>query len=276
VITIGSRGSKLALWQAGHIRGRLEEAGIAARIDIIRTTGDKITDVPLARLGAETSAKGLFTKELEEALLAGVIDLAVHSMKDMPTELPAGLAITAVPPRADPRDVLLGVPLARLPDGARVGTSALRREAQLRAIRPDLQISSLRGNIDTRIRKLREGDYDAIVLAAAGLHRLGWEHEIAEYLPFEVLCPAVGQGALAIETREGDGRFAFLDDPGTHRAVAAERAFLRAMGGGCQVPMGCHVTGSDLRCAVAETDGSRLRTYTGPADDIGRAIEAVR
>ncbi len=276
MITIGSRGSALALWQAHYVRDRLAAAGIEARIEVIHTTGDKITDVPLARLGAQTSTKGLFTKEIEEALLAGTIDLAVHSMKDMPTELPPGLAIAAVPPREDPRDAILGRRLADLPRGARIGTSALRREAQLRALRPDLHIESLRGNVDTRIRKLKEGGYDAIVLAAAGLRRLGWESEAAEFLPFEVMCPAVGQGALAIETRAGDNRFAFLNDDAAHRAVRAEREFLRRMGGGCQVPMGCHVENGSLLCAVAETDGSRLRRYQGPAAEIDRAVEAVR
>jgi hydroxymethylbilane synthase len=275
---IGSRGSKLALWQAEHIRSLLLAEGIDASVRIIHTTGDKITDVPLARLGAQTSTKGLFTKEIEEALLAGEIDLAVHSMKDMPTELPPGLVIAAVPVREDARDALISRwPLAELPSGAKVGTSALRREAQLRAIRPDLRIESLRGNVDTRLRKFDEGQFDAILLAAAGLRRLGWQDRITEYISIGTVCPAVGQGALAIETREGDSRFRFLDDPGTRAAVELEREFLRAMGGGCQVPMGCHVRDGRLDCAVAEPDGSRLRRFSSDGERlVERALEAVR
>jgi hydroxymethylbilane synthase len=164
-----------------------------------------------------------------------------------------------------------------LPHGAHVGTSALRREAQLRALRPDLRVSSLRGNVDTRIRKLEEGHYDAILLAAAGLIRLGWQAKIAELVPIDVICPAVGQGALAVETREGDTRFTFLDHEPTRKAVAIERAFLRAMGGGCQVPMGAHFDGETLRCAVAEPDGTRLRKFVGTGERlVERAIEAVR
>jgi hydroxymethylbilane synthase len=273
VIRIGSRGSRLALWQAEHVRSKLAARGIEAEIEIIHTTGDKIADVSLSRLGAETSTKGLFTKEIEEALLAGAIDLAVHSMKDMPTELPPGLAIAAVPAREDARDVVLG----RLFEGARVGTSALRRQAQLRAARPDLALLDIRGNVDTRLRKLDEGRYDAIVLAAAGLKRLGWADRIDEYVEIETICPAVGQGALAVETREGDTRFDFLDDAVARANVELERAFLRAMGGGCQVPMGCHVANGVLTCAVAEIDGSRLRRFSGSGEDaLDRALEAVR
>lgn len=277
-IIIGSRGSKLALWQSEHVRGVLAAHGIEASIRIIHTTGDKITDVPLAQLGAQTSTKGLFTKEIEEALLAGEIDLAVHSMKDMPTELPPGLEIAAVPEREDARDAFISRwAFADLPVGARVGTSALRRAAQLRAHRPDLEIESLRGNVDTRLRKFDEGQFDAILLAAAGLRRLGWEHRINEYLPPEIVCPAVGQGALAIETRAGDARFAFLDHAATRAAVELERAFLRAMGGGCQVPMGCHVSDGRMMCAVAEPDGSRLRRFSGEGPGlVERAVEAVR
>lgn len=277
MVVIGSRGSKLALWQAHHIQARLAEREIESRIEIIHTTGDKITDVPLARLGAQQSTKGLFTKEIEEALMAGAIDLAVHSMKDMPTELPPGLAIAASPVREDVRDAILGCRLEDLPHGAHVGTSALRREAQLRALRPDLRVSSLRGNVDTRIRKLEEGQYDAILLAAAGLNRLGWQAKIAELVAIDVICPAVGQGALAVETREGDTRFAFLDHAPTRKAVEMERAFLRAMGGGCQVPMGAHFDGETLRCAVAEPDGTRLRKFVGTGERlVERALEAVR
>jgi hydroxymethylbilane synthase len=277
LIVIGSRGSKLALWQANHIRERLLGAGIEGRVEIIHTTGDKITDVPLARLGAETSIKGLFTKEIEEALLDRRIDLAVHSMKDMPTELPPGLRIAAVPEREEARDALIGATLDTLAPGARIGTSALRRQAQLTAARPDLHISPVRGNVDTRLRKLDEGEFDAILLAAAGLHRLGWQDRITQLIPMEVICPAVGQGALAVETREEDQRFDFLDDRAAHSAVDVERAFLRAMGGGCQVPMGCHVADGLLRCAVAQPDGSRLRRFEGDGPDaLARALEAVR
>ena len=197
MLVIASRGSQLALWQARWVAAQLSAAGRECRIEIIKTTGDKITDVPLAKVGT----KGLFTKEIEEALLDGRADLAVHSLKDLPTELPEGLVLAAVPEREDPRDAVVGRKLADLPLGAKVGTSSLRRAAQLRQLRPDLQVESVRGNLDTRLRKLDEGQYDAILLAAAGLKRLGWGDRIAEILPAEQMCPAVGQGALAIETR---------------------------------------------------------------------------
>src|SRR6476659_1584451 len=203
MLTIASRGSQLALWQARWVSAQLAARGHECRIEIIKTTGDKITDVPLAKVGT----KGLFTKEIEEALLDGRADLAVHSLKDLPTELPDGLVLAAIPEREDPRDAILGRRLADLPAGARVGTSSLRRAAQLRRLRPDLVIESVRGNLDTRLRKLDEGQYDSIVLAAAGLKRLGWTGRIAEILDPHVMCSAVGQGALAIETREeGAGR----------------------------------------------------------------------
>ncbi|MEO5951498.1 MAG: hydroxymethylbilane synthase, partial [Chloroflexia bacterium] len=203
MIVIGSRGSMLALWQANHVQALLHTRGIEAHIEVIHTTGDKITDVPLAKLGAQTSTKGLFTKELEDALLDGRIDIAVHSLKDMPTELPDGLELVAIPEREDPYDAIIGSTLEDLPKGARVGTSALRRQAQLKALRPDLDIQSIRGNLDTRLRKLDEGQYQAIVLACAGLKRLGWAGRIAERFDEFRICPAVGQGALAIEAREG-------------------------------------------------------------------------
>ena len=244
-LTIASRGSQLALWQARWVEARLSELGHQCHIEIIKTTGDKITDTPLAQLGATTGGKGLFTKEIEEALLDGRADLAVHSLKDLPTELPKGLAIAAVPERDDPRDALIGRTLAELESGETVGTSSLRRAAQLRRLRPDLRLESIRGNVDTRLRKLDEGQYAAIVLAAAGLRRLGWADRIAEILPPETMCPAVGQGALAIETRaDGPARAACaaLDHADTHAAVAAERAFLRALGGGCQVPIGAYAS----------------------------------
>ncbi len=279
-LTIGSRGSQLALWQANWVKGKLEDLGETCRIEIIKTTGDRITDVPLAKVGT----KGLFTKEIEEALLDGRIDLAVHSLKDLPTELPAGLVISAIPAREDPRDALVGAPLAKLAQGAKVGTSSLRRVAQLSAVRPDLAIESVRGNVDTRLRKLSEGQYDALVMAAAGLRRLGWEARIAEFLPIEVMCPAVGQGALAIETREsGDaarscGR---LDDADARLSVEAERAVLATLGGGCQVPIGAYgrISGErlDLVAIVASPDGARLirRSAAGPAAERVRIGEEL-
>jgi hydroxymethylbilane synthase len=240
MLTIGSRGSQLALWQAHWIRSRLEKLGQQCRIEIIKTTGDKIADVALSQVGS----KGLFTKEIEEALLAGTIDLAVHSLKDMPTDLPAGLTLAAIPEREDPRDALIGRALAALLPGARVGTGSLRRAAQLRALRPDLQIEDIRGNVDTRLRKLDEGRYDAIVLASAGLRRLGWENRITELFDPGIMCPAVGQGALAVETRDDDGpgfqAAKQLDHAETRAAVTAERAVLASLGGGCQAPMGAH------------------------------------
>src|ERR1700689_1019026 len=197
MLVIASRGSPLALWQARWVAQQLTALGHESRIEIIKTTGDKITSVPLNQVGG----KGLFTKEIEEALLEGRADLAVHSLKDLPTELPAGLVLAATPEREDPRDALVGRKLADLAHGAKLGTSSLRRAAQLRKLRPDLHIEPVRGNLDTRLRKLDEGQYDAILLAAAGLKRLGWGDRIAEVLEAEVMCSAVGQGARAIETR---------------------------------------------------------------------------
>jgi hydroxymethylbilane synthase len=258
MLVIASRGSQLALWQARWVAAQLSAAGHPCRIEIVKTTGDKITDVPLAKVGT----KGLFTKEIEEALLDGRADLAVHSLKDLPTELPEGLVLAAVPEREDPRDAVVGSKLADLPLGARVGTSSLRRAAQLRQLRPDLQVESVRGNLDTRLRKLDEGQYDAILLAAAGLKRLGWGGRIAEILAPEQMCPAVGQGALAIETRAGFEGVALLDHPATHAAVLAERAVLGALGGGCQVPIGAYATVSGgsihILAIVAAPDGTQV------------------
>jgi hydroxymethylbilane synthase len=262
MIIIGSRGSALALWQARHIQSKLAALGAEARIEIIKTTGDKIQDVPLAKVGG----KGLFTKEIEEALLARTIDVAVHSMKDVPTEIPAGLTIAAIPEREEARDALIGSTLAELKPGMRIGTSSLRRASQLHALNRGLVIETLRGNVDTRLRKLDEGQYDAIVLAAAGLRRLGWQDRIRELIPVEIMCPSVGQGALAIETRN-DGQAAWslvtkLDHAEARRAVEAERALLATLGGGCQVPVGAHATvGSaaiHLRAIVASPDGGRV------------------
>ena len=262
MIVIGSRGSQLALWQAHHIAARLRTLGQETRLEIIKTTGDKITGVPLAGVGG----KGLFTKEIEEALLAETIDLAVHSLKDMPTALPEGLALAAIPEREDPRDAWIGPPRADLGGGARIGTSSLRRAAQLQALGSGFAIENLRGNVDTRLRKLDEGHYDAIVLAAAGLRRLGWADRITELIDPAVMCPAVGQGALAIETRDDGGPAqaiaAQLNHEASNLAVTAERALLARLEGGCQVPIGAHATVDgtliQLRAIVASPDGSRV------------------
>ena len=271
MLVIASRGSQLALWQARWVEAQLQGAGHECRIEIIKTTGDKITDVPLAKVGT----KGLFTKEIEEALLDGRADLAVHSLKDLPTELPEGLVLAAVPEREDPRDAVIGRKISELPRGAKVGTSSLRRSAQLRHRRPDLAIESVRGNLDTRLRKLDEGQYDAILLAAAGLKRLGWAERIAEILPADVMCSAVGQGALAIETRvSGPGFEAAkaMDHAATRAAVLAERGVLGALGGGCQVPIGAHATVEGdivkVTAVVAAPDGSEIvrAESEGPAN----------
>ena len=274
ILRIGSRGSKLAIWQAEWVRARLEERGLPCLIEIIKTTGDKILDVPLARIGG----KGLFTKEIEEALLEERIDLAVHSLKDLPTELPQGLTVASIPQREDPRDALVGAALNALPRGARVGTSSLRRSAQLRALRPDLEILDVRGNVDTRVRKQREGRYDALVMASAGLTRLGLEAHIAERLNPAIFLPAVAQGALAIETRD-DGGDAWkacqtLSDPRATAEVTAERALLAGLGGGCQVPLGAHAQAHDdqleLRAVVVSPDG-RLAIRKEAAGSIASA-----
>jgi hydroxymethylbilane synthase len=260
-LTIGSRGSQLARWQANYIASRLQQLGIASRIEIIRTTGDHLQTASLVQAGG----KGLFTKEIEDALLAGSIDLAVHSLKDLPTEMPKGLCIAAIPEREDPRDALVGARLSELPPNAGVGTSSGRRAAQLLVLRPDLRIESVRGNVDTRLRKLKERKYHAIVLAAAGLRRLGLESEITELLDPEQLCPAPGQGALAIETRDNDEAFAIcrqLNHEISCQAVLCERAALARLGGGCQLPVGAFAEvagGGSLRLTtvVVSPDGSR-------------------
>ncbi len=241
VLRIGSRGSQLALWQANHISALLRARGHEVEIEIIHTTGDKITDVALAKVGT----KGMFTKEIEEALAVGRVDLAVHSLKDLPTELPKGFEIAAITERQDPRDAFCSRRYSNiedLPKGARVGTSSLRRQAQLKAIRPDLDIHPLRGNVDTRLRKLEQGDYDAIILASAGLKRLGKTELVKQIIPAEIMCPAAGQGALGIEIREGNKKMrdllAFLNDASARAATTCERALLNSLGGGCQVPIG--------------------------------------
>jgi hydroxymethylbilane synthase len=242
-LRIGSRGSQLALWQANHIASLLRGDGYDVDIEIIKTTGDRLQEVFFSEVGS----KGMFTKEIEEALADRRIDLAVHSLKDLPTELPEPFALAATPARVDPRDVFVSVNyahLSELPQGARVGTSSLRRRAQLKAIRPDLVPQEFRGNVDTRLRKLAEGQVEAVLLAAAGLDRLGKTDWVRQRLTPQEFCPAAGQGALGIETRRNDavtiGAVSFLDHPDTRFAVTAERASLAALGGGCQVPIGIY------------------------------------
>lgn len=267
-LTIATRGSRLALWQAEHIKSCLQAIApeLEIRLNVIKTKGDIILDVPLAKVGG----KGLFVKEIEEALLNGEADLAVHSMKDVPMELPQGLLLGCVPPRENPTDCLLSCQydsVAALPQNACVGTSSLRRQAQLLAQRPDLRIESLRGNVDTRLRKLRDGVYDAIVLASAGLNRLELTAPCMHSLDPQVFLPAVGQGALGIECREDDydlfALLAQLEDTPTRVCVEAERGFLAGLEGGCQVPIAGHarLLDDDTLCLeglVAEVDGSRI------------------
>jgi hydroxymethylbilane synthase len=267
VLRVGTRGSLLARTQTGWVVDQLRKAnpGVEVTIEIIQTTGDLRRDVPYAAVGT----KGMFVKEIEQALLECRIDVGVHSLKDMPSELPAGLELACVPVRENPYDALLAryaAALTDLPVGAVVGTSSIRRQAQLRHFRPDLKLEELRGNLDTRLRKLDEGQYDAIVLAAAGLHRLGWGDRITEELSPDICVPAAGQGALALETRVGDiatlKRLSALHDQEAADAIAAERAFLAALGGGCSVPAGAHaaIDGDRLSLVamVAAPDGSRL------------------
>ncbi|MBI2841782.1 MAG: hydroxymethylbilane synthase [Armatimonadetes bacterium] len=278
-ITIGSRGSALALTQTKWVAEKIQlhNPDIETRIEIIRTKGDKILDTPLAKIGD----KGLFVKEIELALVDGRIDLAVHSMKDLPSEMTEGLVIGAVPARVDPSDVLLSNKgtLDELGQGARIGSSSLRRRAQLMAFRPDLEFHDLRGNLDTRIRRLQTGAFDAIVLAYAGLHRLNWDGEIAQRIPFDICLPAVGQGALAVQVRESDERMAGmvspLDDAPTRAAVTAERALLGALGGGCQTPIAAVALpkGNNLvlSAMVASLDGKRVIR----AEESGTITEAA-
>ena len=262
-LRIGSRGSQLALWQANHIAERLRAQGHKVSIEIIRTSGDAMQSLTFAQVGA----KGMFTKEIEDALAEGRIDLAVHSLKDLPTHLAEPFTLAAIPERADPRDVFVSVryeSFAGLPASSRIGTSSLRRQSQLRAQRRDLEYVEFRGNVDTRLRKLAEGQVEGIVLAAAGLERLGRMEHVRERFPALVLCPAAGQGALAIETRAGDARtieaLAFLEDADSRFAVTAERAALAALGGGCQVPIGINCARRDsewfITGVVATPDGS--------------------
>lgn len=267
-LVIGTRGSPLALRQARWVAERLRAAGSPATIRTIRTTGDRAASAPLASLGRQAGVKGLFTKEIEDALLDGAIDLAVHSLKDLPTELDPRLELGCVPRRADPRDALVGLTGAGLASGGRVGTGSERRAAQLRDWLPAVRVTAIRGNVETRIRKLREGRYDAVVLAAAGLERLGLSGEVAEFLTTDRMVPAVGQGALGIEARLGDARvleaLAPLRDSAATAAVEAERAVLRTLGGGCDVPLGAHAAHEGGRltlvAAAARAGGGMVRS----------------
>jgi hydroxymethylbilane synthase len=264
-LRIGSRGSQLALWQANHVATLLRAKKHAVEIEVIKTTGDKITSVALAKVGT----KGMFTKEIEDALHEKRVDLAVHSLKDVPTDLADEFELAAIMKREDPRDAFLSMNFAsleELPRGAKVGTSSLRRQCQLKAMRSDLEVFPLRGNVDTRIRKLESGEYDAIILAAAGVLRLGLETHVRSRISADVMCPAVGQGALAIEIRRGDQQtktlLAFLNDADTHAAIDCERALLGSLGGGCQVPIGAYAEKRGgrlyLRAMVGRPDGSQI------------------
>jgi hydroxymethylbilane synthase len=272
-LRIGSRGSQLALWQANHIAALLRTHGHSVQIEIIKTTGDKLQEVTFAQVGS----KGMFTKEIEEALAEGRVDLAVHSLKDLPTELAAPFRLAVTPKRVDPRDVLVSVKyhsLHALPRGAIVGTSSQRRRAQLLALRPDIKPVEFRGNVDTRLRKLEEGQVDAILLAAAGLDRLEKAEWVRERFEPHHFCPAAGQGSLGIEIRKDDhatlAAIAFLDDAATCYAVTAERAALAALGGGCQVPIGIH-----CRVAPQNESGEWQEIFGVVADPAtGKAIRA--
>jgi hydroxymethylbilane synthase len=280
-LLIGSRGSKLALWQAHHVAALLREQGHEVEIEVIKTTGDKITDVALAKVGT----KGMFTKEIEEALADKRVHLAVHSLKDVPTELAPEFELAAIMKREDARDAFVSVQYAALqdlPPNARVGTSSLRRQCQLKALRPDLETHALRGNVDTRLKKLESGKYAAIILAAAGVKRLGLDQHVRSIIPPEIMCPAAGQGALAIEIRSNDAQvqklLAFLDDRDSRAAIQCERAVLQALGGGCQVPIGAYAEKRSGRlhliAMVGRPDGSELLREEADGDDpeqLGRA-----
>jgi hydroxymethylbilane synthase len=284
MIRIGSRGSALALWQAEHVKARLRALGHSVEIHVITTTGDRVLDRRLEAVGG----KGAFLKEIEEALIAREVDLAVHSLKDVPTALPEGLRLCAFLERADPRDAFIsagGKRLLELPAGARVGSTSLRRQAQVRARRPDLVLVDLRGNVDTRLRRLREGAYDAILIATAGITRLGRAAEITEIVATDVILPAPGQGAIALECRVGDEAVASAVAPlhheATARAVLAERTFLAGLGGGCNVPLGALAEargdGLWLRGLVAREDGSAIVSGQNEGRDpvaVGEALAA--
>lgn len=275
-IIIGTRTSQLALWQTNYVKQKLEDVwpSLVCRLETFVTQGDKTLDKPLPEIGG----KGLFTAELEAALMDGRIDIAVHSLKDLPVADAAGLTVGAISPRADVRDVLVAREkwtLGSLPLGATVGTSSLRRQAQLLHARPDLNIQSIRGNVDTRLRKVQEGQYDATILAAAGLTRLGLENHIAQYLPLDIMLPAPGQGALAVQCRVADtavlSLLAAIDDAETRCCVTAERAFLDGLGSGCSLPVAAYATRQNdeimLTGLVAAGDGSRVIEVRGYGRD---------
>jgi hydroxymethylbilane synthase len=266
-LRIGTRGSKLALWQAEWVKARLSEAypDLTVTLVTIKTSGDMILDVPLAKIGG----KGLFVKEIENALLEGRVDAAVHSMKDVPVVTPPGLSIPCVTQRESPLDALIsrsGTRLRELPPGARIGTGSLRRQAQLLHFRPDFVMVPIRGNLDTRLRKLEAGDMTAVVLASAGLKRMGLDHRVTETIPTEICLPAIGQGVLAIETRLEDREVqqtvSFLNDPDSSIAMQAERAFLKRLEGGCQVPLAAYAQcidgGLQVEGMVSSIDGKRM------------------
>ncbi|AOK89509.1 hydroxymethylbilane synthase [Paenibacillus sp. S33] len=287
-IVVGSRQSALALTQTGHVIEDLNALCAKHGMDLqfvvkkILTKGDRILDVTLSKVGG----KGLFVKEIEQAMLAGEIDMAVHSMKDMPSELPEGLVNGAVPRREDPRDCLITLgakSLEDLPQGAKVGTSSLRRASQIKSMRPDLQLEPVRGNIDSRLKKLETEGFDAIILAAAGLHRMGWKERITSYIPEEDCLPAVGQGALGIECRASDEELLALlrlyNDRDTSATVAAERTFLGVLNGGCQVPIGAHAVWAgqeiSLTGMVGSPDGEVILKETLQGNDPQKLGEAV-
>ncbi|OMH41165.1 hydroxymethylbilane synthase [Desulfurobacterium indicum] len=272
-IRIGTRKSKLALWQSEWVKAQIQKKYPEIEVELVKivTKGDKILDAPLAKIGD----KGLFTKEIEDAMLKGEVDIAVHSLKDVPSILPEGLKLLAFSHREDPRDAFLSngkFTFKTLPEGAKVGTSSLRRKAQLKRLRPDLKIEDLRGNVDTRIRKLKEGQYDAIILAAAGVKRLGFDAEIDEILSPDIMIPSVSQGILGIEGRENDLKIEkivrdVINDENSELAAAVERAFLKTVEGGCQVPMGCYAEvkekGIYVRAFIASLDGKTFLKEEG-------------
>jgi len=284
-LVLGTRGSKLAIWQAEWVQASLEQKhpGLTVELLKIKTTGDKILDVPLAKVGG----KGLFVKEIEEAMLRNEIDIAVHSMKDVPVEFPDGLHLAVICEREDPRDALIskGVPFSALPKGAKIGTSSLRRSCQILSVRPDFQIVQLRGNLETRFRKLDEKQFDAMILAAAGVKRLGWKDRVSEFLSTDISLPAIGQGAIGIECRIKDEEvhriIGVLNHEETSICVRAERACLTVLEGGCQVPIAAHATLSEgmlsMRGLVGNLDGTEIirSSTSGPAsefENLGRKL----
>jgi len=285
-IIFATRPSALARWQTQWVIQELQKAwpGLECQEKIITTQGDRILDRPLPEIGG----KGLFTQELEAEILSGQVQAAVHSLKDLPTDLSPDLPVGAIPRRAEVRDALIsaqGYTLDRLPEGARVGTSSLRRSAQLLAYRPDLRVESLRGNVDTRVRKAQRGDYDAVLIAGAGLIRLGLEDQITQWLPLEVMLPAPGQGALAVQCRAGDVNtlkyLAAIDDPAARKTTTAERTFLSELGGGCSVPVAAYagLNGDqiEMNSLVASLDGKqviRCRGWNGDPSELGRESAA--